>query len=299
MTAIQEVIPAPARADRRGRRFVTAPIDDSEGSRSALPIGRALAALGQTPLRLLHVGPRGADESEALEQLGLAPEELRGAVFAFRTGPPADEIVRHAREAGSGYLVMATGTGTPGTGEVLGSVARAVVASEVCPVILVPPNRGTTPWTLRHLLLPHDGIPTVGLAIRQAADLADRAGAELTVLHVAAPGTPPLIIPGAYGGPQYLDQPQHEWPSWVDEFLGRVRAVGGLPEGLRVRVLFESGELTEVVSRVAAEYDSDLIGVPWMHGWEDEHSALEQLIHVTGRPFAIFPVRQPERAAVV
>ncbi len=299
MTTTQEVIPAPAPADRRGRRFVTAPIDESEESRSALPIARALAALGQTPLRLLYVGPPGADEAAALEHLQLAPEELRGAVFAFRTGPPAREIVRHAREAGSGYLVMATRTGTPGTGEVLGSVARAVVAAEACPVILVPPNRGAAPWTLRQLLLPHDGIPTVGLAIRQAADLADRAGADLAVLHVAAPGAPPLMIPGAYGGPRYLDQPQHEWPTWVGEFLDRVRAVGGLPPGLRVRLLFDSGDITEVVSRVAAEYGSDLIGVPWMHGWDAEHSLLEQLIQATGRPVAIFPVRQPEQAAVV
>ncbi len=299
MNAIQEVIPAPAPADRRGRRFVTAPIDDSEESRSAIPIARALAALGQTPLRLLHVGTHGVNEHEALERLHLAPEELRGAVFAFRTGPPAEEIARHAREAGSGYLVMATGTGAAGSGQVLGSVARAVVAAEVCPVILVPPNRGANPWTLRQLLLPHDGIPTVGVAIRQAADLADRAGADLAVLHVAAPGAPPLMIPGSYGGPRYLDQPQHEWPNWVGEFLDRVRAVGGLPPGLRVRLMFDSGELTEVVPRVAAEYDSDLIGVPWMHGWEAEHSLLEELIQATGRPVAIFPVRQPERAAVV
>ena len=41
----------------------------------------------------------------------------------------------------------------------LGRTAMKVLQNAPCPVVLVPPERGATPWHLHHILVPHDGTP--------------------------------------------------------------------------------------------------------------------------------------------
>ena len=111
-------------------------------------------------------------------------------------------------------IVMCTHTAAERE-KVLGSTAMNVVRNAACPVVLVPPERGSTPWHLQHVLVPHDGTPTTSAALPPAAELAEHAGAELLVAHVAeakpAPGEP-----GSLTTPRYVDQPQHEWPAWIE-----------------------------------------------------------------------------------
>ena len=83
------------------------------------------------------------------------------------------------------------------------------------------PDRGSTPWHLQHVLVPHDGTPSTSGALPPAAELADMLGAEFLLVHVTeaklAPGEP-----GSFTAPGYVDQPQHEWPAWASEFIDRV-----------------------------------------------------------------------------
>ena len=103
-------------------------------------------------------------------------------------------------------------------GKMLGRTAMKVLHDAPCPVVLVPPERGATPWHLHHVLVPHDGTPTTSAALQPAAELAERGRAELLVVHVtdirAAPAEP-----GSLTTPRYVDQPQHEWPAWTSEFV--------------------------------------------------------------------------------
>ena len=60
-------------------------------------------------------------------------------------------------------------------GKMLGRTAMKVLHNAPCPVVLVPPERGATPWHLQHVLVPHDGTPTTSAALQPAAELAERA----------------------------------------------------------------------------------------------------------------------------
>jgi nucleotide-binding universal stress UspA family protein len=145
----------------------------------------------------------------------------------------------------------------------LGSVAREVLMRAPCPVVLVHPERGLRPWRLHRLLLPHDGTPTGAAAIRPAAALALRAGAELAVLHVAARGAGRPGEPGSFAAPRYVDQLQHGWPEWTREFLERLRAVGRCPAALTTRLFLATGETGPAIVEFATSQGSDLIALAW------------------------------------
>jgi nucleotide-binding universal stress UspA family protein len=140
---------------------------------------------------------------------------------------------------------------------------------------------------LRRVLFPHDGTPTTSAAIGPAIELAQRAGAELVVLHVAASGAVPPSERGSLTVPRYLDQPQHEWPRWAEEFLGRL--VSLLPaEWVPLRMVLMRGHLGEEILRFAADQASDLIVLAWRGEWDRERAAaLKEVIRATPCPVLV------------
>jgi nucleotide-binding universal stress UspA family protein len=124
-------------------------------------------------------------------------------------------------------------------GKMLRRTAMQVLHDAQCPVVLVPPQRGATPWHLHHVLVPHDGNPSTSCALRPAAELAEHGRAELLVVHVMDVGAAPAEL-GSLTTPRYVDQPQHEWPAWASEFIDRLAC--GCPLGqLHVRILLAHG----------------------------------------------------------
>jgi nucleotide-binding universal stress UspA family protein len=124
-------------------------------------------------------------------------------------------------------------------GKMMRRTAMQVLHDAHCPVGLVPPQRGATPWHLHHVLVPHDGNPSTSCALRPAAELAEHGRAELLVVHVMDVGAAPAEL-GSLTTPRYVDQPQHEWPAWASEFIGRLAC--GCPLGqLHVRILLAHG----------------------------------------------------------
>ena len=66
------------------------PLDGTEASRAAIPIARTLTQIEGTTLHILHVAASATTPGELLEELGITPEETRGAVVARdRFRPPA------------------------------------------------------------------------------------------------------------------------------------------------------------------------------------------------------------------
>jgi nucleotide-binding universal stress UspA family protein len=258
-------------------------LDGSAHAIAALPTAKVLAELAQATLHVVHVGEPILPSDELIQSLGLTRDQLRGCVIAQAGGAPAASIVRLASEWRSVSIVMCTRTnvagaeGAPGSlagaesaagpvagaEDALGSVAGAVVREAPCPVVLVRPELGGRPRSLRRIVVPHDGTPSTAAALQPAIDLAGRSGAELEVLHVAAPEASHTAEPGTLTAPRYLDQPQHEWPVWTREFLARTWAQCHSPPAVRTRLYLRTGEPGTEIVRFAGERQSDLIVLAW------------------------------------
>jgi nucleotide-binding universal stress UspA family protein len=194
--------------------------------------------------------------------MGLARDDLRGLVADTVVGEPAEGILRAAAERQSACIVMCART-SERPDQAIGSTAAAVLVAAPCPVVLVPPRRRQVPWDLRRVLLPFDGNPASASAVRPATELAARANASLLVLHVAAPAEAPPVEPGTLMVPRYVDQPQHEWPAWTQEFLERAASLGALPESLAMKLLVVTGEPGVEIRRAAAAREIDLVVLSW------------------------------------
>jgi nucleotide-binding universal stress UspA family protein len=285
---------AQAGVDVRAATLVV-PLDGSREAAAALPVARALAAAEAATLHILHVGDAMLAAKTMAEQLRLTPEELHGAVLDHRVGEPAVEIVRQAHDLGSRLIVMSSRCVQDAERGALGPVTREVLRRAPCPVVIVPHAHAASPWSLRHILLPHDGIPTTAAAIARTSELARKAGAELAVLHIASTGAGPPGEPGALVAPRYLDQPQHEWPAWAREFMDRVVAIGGPPPDVRMRLFFACGEPADVIVEFAGQHHTDLIVIAWVAGWEPEQrTTMRKVIDQAPGPLLIFLLEEPQ-----
>src|SRR6516225_11416460 len=151
-------------------------------------------------------------------------------------------------------------------GKTLGSTATNVLRNAPCPVVLVPPGRDSIAWHLQHVLVPHDGTPTTSAALRPAAELAERASAELLVAHVTGIRAAPAE-PGSLTAPRYVDQPQHEWPAWTREFVKRLECICPLGH-LHVRMVLAHGNPAAEIVRLAKKQAADLMVLAWRGKWE-------------------------------
>lgn len=241
------------------------PLDGSVHALAALPVARVLAKLTRATVHLVYIAESTVPPQQVLHKLGLGVHHARSAVVHQASGDPAEGIVRWATEIKSACIVMCMYTGqTEPTGG-LGSVGQTVVRNAPCPVVLVPPARGQQPLLLQQILLPYDGTPTTAAAFGPALAIAQRAKAELFVLHVVAAGTPPPAEPGSVTAPRYVDQAQHEWPAWTHEFLRRACALRGVKRKLKLRLALAVGEPGGEIIRFARDQNVDLIVLAW-HG---------------------------------
>ena len=134
-------------------------------------------------------------------------------------GDPAAGILRASADPLVTLVVLTTHGHIIEPGRSLGRVAEQVIAGTTRPILLIRPE--VTPMAIRpgaalqRLLLPLDGTPTTAALLAPATALASRLGASVDLLYVADVGTPPPDEPGSIGAPQYVDQPQHEWPQWA------------------------------------------------------------------------------------
>ncbi len=275
------------------------PLDGSAEAISALPVARALAAAETATLHILHVSDAQPPAGTMAERLRLTGDQMTGVVLDHRIGEPAAEIVRQARDLESRLIVMSSRRVEEAERGALGSVTREVLRRAPCPIVVVPRGRALPSWSLRHILLPHDGVPTTASAIARTADLAQKAGAELAVLHIASTTSRPPGEPGVLVAPRYLDQLQHEWPSWAREFMDRIVALGGPPPDVRMRLFFACGDPADVIVDFAAEHHTDLVVIAWVAGWEPEQrTTMRKVIDQAPGPLLIFPLEEPQMGMV-
>jgi nucleotide-binding universal stress UspA family protein len=268
-------------------KTVLVPLDGSVHATAAVPVARRLAELFHATLAVLHVSDDALASAALVDRIKLSSQDVRGLVVDQRSGAAAVGIVEEASKRRAALIVMCPRTRMDG--RVFGSVAEDVLRAALCPVVLVPPTRGRRDWALHQLLLPHDGTPTSAATIGPATQLASMAAAKLVVLHVATAGTERPTEPGTLVSPRYVDQPQHEWPAWAQEFLDRLRAIGRATDGVDISLALAQGEAGSAIVDFARQNDSDLIVLGWRGALEPGRArTMRRVIHEAICPVIVF-----------
>lgn len=252
---------------------VIVPLGAGQAASPELSVGRLLVTLYGAVLHLARLGAASAATlhgRELLQELGFDPGEGRAMVVDDLPGEPAEAILQAARELPASLIVMAGhAVGEPGTAG-LGTLAEAVLNAAPKRLVLVP-DCVQPDWHPRRIVLVHDGMRDSDSAIGPAADLAHRSGAEVLALHVGARGAPEPGL-GNLPAPRYIDQPQHEWPWWTNEFLDRMVALGASPRHVTFKLLVTGGQPGSEIAQFVAENAVDLLVASWRGRWERKRS---------------------------
>lgn len=261
------------------------PLDGRPLSRLVLPIGRRLAQLYNATPHLLYVGRQLRDSKEILDVLGLTTDDISGAVLDALPGNPAEVILQVEKQLPHSLVVMCTHTESPRKAEVFGGVAEAVLAAGPARIVLVAPDLAQQPWRLQHILLAHDGTPSSDAATAPAADIALRAAAEVIALHVAPRKGASAEVPGSLPAPRYIDQPQHEWPAWTQEFMDRMLALGAPPSAVHFDLMVAGGQPGSEIAEVARRRNVDLVVMACDGNWSaTKHACTRAVIRTSGCP---------------
>jgi nucleotide-binding universal stress UspA family protein len=220
--------------------------DGSEDAELAATNALALAQQTGSELHLVHVlslpldtqdpssfEPDVRRELERRARVGL--EELVGRIEASggkvggshpRVGRPDAEIIAQAEEIGAGLIVMGSRGFGPIRRALMGSVSDSVVRHAHCPVLVV---RGEAAEFPNKILLATDGSEEARLAATTAADVAERTGSELHVVHVGE--VRPVYHPERHGYLARFEELQEETQRLLEEQVEQVKAAGGKVAG--------------------------------------------------------------------
>jgi nucleotide-binding universal stress UspA family protein len=183
------------------------------------------------------------------------------------------EIVRTAVQMHAILLVYGTWFGTRFSHRLLSPLAEQILRRARLPLVLVRAGEQVE-WRPQRILLPHDGTPTTAAAVPAASGLALRSGAELLVMHIATEFGGRPAESGTFHAPRYLDQLQHEWPSWGHEFLDRMYALGHQQTPASIpKLVLRAGEPGREILRFAEEHEIDLIVLAWSGHWAKSRAA--------------------------
>lgn len=269
---------------------VIVPLDATARSVAILPVVGTVLALFQAPACVVPIGAEATSLARLKEKLpGLA--RLAISDCGTPAADPAEAIIRAANERNSRGIIMALHA-DPAAASGLQAFNETVLREMRCPILLIPHLGLPAEWRLRQVVLPHDGSPEVGRAIRPALRLAERARATLLVLHVPQAGQPPEE-PGTLAAPRYMDQPQHEWPSWAGEFLERMAALCGKPLDVPMRMYVANGEPGPEVVRFTREHRGDLVVLPWHCSLAPDHArTLRTIMRDPPCPLVMLPAER-------
>jgi nucleotide-binding universal stress UspA family protein len=260
------------------------PLDGSAHSRTAVPVARELARVYGATFHVACVEEHAPSLKETPDHLGLSAEERHGAVFHHAKAKPVEMAARLMRELPGVLTVMSTHTGHVHETHHFGTITESIFATKPRRIVLMTPERGDKPWSMRRILLAHDGTPACHAATIPAAELAQLAGAEVIALHVAVRRAKHPHEAGSFSAPRYVDQPQHEWPAWAKEFMNRVLAAGVPPSSVHFQLLVTGGQAGSEVAQVARSRNADLVVLAWHGHWEHHDCASRVVVRTAGCP---------------
>ncbi len=271
---------------------ILVPLDGSNQATRVLPVADGLARILGATIHIVHVSPQAVPAREICDKLQLTTRHLSGTVLDQCAGAPAAAIVEEAKKRGSRFIVMCCHTAAEQPEGGFGEIARDILLHTPCPIVLVPSGWAQRLWSLRRLLMPHDGTPANAQAIGAVSDLCYDARAEMTILHVATAAAAPPGDTGALHVPHYADQPQHEWPAWGAEFLSRARAIGRPHCEVELRTVLCTEPAGAAIVRFASDNETDLIALAWRRHLERTRAlTLRMVVQRAACPVAIYPIR--------
>jgi len=266
---------------------ILCPIDFSEYSRQAIDRAVALAGEYSGSITALHVvtqvvPPRPPDLAVLYPPIVYTAEDLeqfrthtRQFVERENNGAPIDvvvvvgnvasEIVRVAEELPADMIVIGTHGRSGFDRLMMGSVTERILRRAPCPVLTVPrrhgPDRAYAQRLFTRILSATDFSASSLRALLYAASFAERANAELSVIHVleSVPMLEPVVI-GISGQQEYRQLAEAAHRERLHEVLVAHPELGRQP----VEIV-SSGKPYREILRVATEQQSDLI-VMGVHG---------------------------------
>lgn len=173
---------------------ILVPLDGSDFSEEVIRYAAGMAAAHNTPLTLMRIVDKAADEVDAMNYVEpLAAAYNARGLCVIATGEVAETILAEASRV-PGTLVAMTSRGRSGLMEaVLGSVAMDLVRNAGAPVLVYHPTgqqgRDADKGKLKinTVMLPIDGSMASEAMAEQAANLARWLDAELMVVSVIDP----------------------------------------------------------------------------------------------------------------
>ncbi len=268
----------------KGVRNIVLPVDGTERSRAAVPVARTLARLYSASLHVIYVGEEQLDLNQAANRLRLGVDEADEPVFEQGGSDPVKAVMSLIWQLPDPLAVVSTELGRHTNEDRFGSVTEALFERRPEWAVVVSADHGEAPWNLGQILLAHDGTPASNVATGPAADLAQRSGAEVIALHVAARGEERPEEAGSISAPIYFDQPQHEWPAWAHEFMNRVLAGGTPASSLHFKLTVTGGQPGSEVAQVARDRHVDMVVMAWHGHWDHQNCATRVVVRTSGCP---------------
>jgi nucleotide-binding universal stress UspA family protein len=211
------------------------------------PYNRALVAGMYGPLAVEEMG--NAQEAVVAEHVrkytGANPARVH-----VRSGAPAHEIARFAREVSATLIVVGAAPHQRLRHTVSGERASRILRWADCPVLSVPPTFSTLPKTA--VAAVDFGPSSVRAA--EAALLVLEAGGTLVLTHVL----PTLVSPAALSSPR-PDDPATEVHALFDRL--RAELAPHVPEGMRIETRLITGDAADGILSSVAHVNADLIAV--------------------------------------
>jgi nucleotide-binding universal stress UspA family protein len=271
---------------------ILVPLDGSDLSQHALPWANLLAGALEAEIELLHVVPpdfisesveaevglsqhlqsggathgrnpheetaRTARE-EARRSLDAASHHLRGRTIrqTVLEGDPAESIIKHAREADTALIVMATHAREGLSRAVLGSVAGSVIRESGRLVLALRPGAPAPTAAPRRVLIPMDGSPLAAAVVPILLPLAAALRWSFTLLSVLRVPQPGLPVQGATIP---LGSMEPEDPSQALDHLEEV-AANIRSAGLAAETCLGYGDRVKAISQQAMASGCDLIAM--------------------------------------
>jgi nucleotide-binding universal stress UspA family protein len=242
--------------------------DDSGDAELAATTAVSLAKSTGSELHVVHVWRpvpsvhfdaliRQEMEREAQEILDEQVKKIEGlgatvAQAHLREGSTYEEIVAFAEEIEAGLIAV----GSRGRGRIrrllMGSISDALVRHATCPVVVVRWKPVVFP---AKILLATDASEEATLAFQTAADLSERTGSELHVIHV---GEVPLVYhPERHGYGAEYEEHEREARQLLEAQVERIKGAGVTVAQAHLRM----GRADEEIVVLAEELGADLVAM--------------------------------------
>lgn len=214
--------------------------------------GNLVYFLNETVARLQAEGKRILETAKARVDVDFK--------YRLELGNPAEVICDAAKNESCDLIAMGSRGLNDFAGMVLGSVSHRVLQRSSVPVLIA---RGSMKEAdaIKTVLVPVDGSEHSKLTLREAADFASLFSARLLILHVIPElSYPPYYMGAVEVGPAaaFYEEDERKLKEAGVQILSKaISNVSTFPVSVETRL--ETGDPPEIITRVAAERNADLI----------------------------------------